>query len=353
MHAVDLLEIPVPRANLWRGANLGGTDAIAIELPDGDLADLEAAAIDLAAQGIDPVDAHPDDLPLGTLEPLVAELRHEVLHGRGLALLRGFPVERRSVDELGLMFWGIGLRLGRAVSQSVMGERLGHVVNVTDVDPHARAYRNRSELAPHSDPGDLLSFLCIRPALDGGVSRFVSSLAVFDEIRRSRPDLLDRLARGYRYHRFGEQGPDDDPITPHHVPVFSMCDGLVSGRYVPEYVQIAADEDPSIQLDDVDHEALDLLHTTTNQADLVLDFTMAAGEAVVANNYTVFHARTAFTDSPKHRRHLLRLWLAAEPPRPVVPETEQYPDGPGISRQPGQTPSFASRYDEPNQPGRQ
>jgi hypothetical protein len=122
---------------------------------------------------------------------------------------------------------------------------------------------------------------------------------------------------------------------------------------VPEYVQIAADEDPSIQLDDVDHEALDLLHATTNQADLVLDFTMAAGEAVVANNYTVFHARTAFTDSPEHRRHLLRLWLAAEPPRPVVPGTEQYPDGPGISPQPGQTPSFASQYDEPNQPGRQ
>ena len=34
---------------------------------------------------------------------------------------------------------------------------------------------------------------------------------------------------------------------------------------------------------DIDHEALDLLHATTNRGDLVLDFTMAAGEAVVAN----------------------------------------------------------------------
>ena len=343
---MDLLEIPVPGANLWRGVDLGGTDAIAIDLPEGDLADLETAAVQLAARGIDPVDAAPDDLPLGALEPLMTELRHEVLHGRGLALLRGFPVERRTVDELALMFWGIGLRLGRAVSQSVMGERLGHVVNVTDVDPHARAYRNRSELAPHSDPGDLLSFLCIRPALDGGISRFVSSLAVFDEIRGARPDLLARLANGYRYHRFGEEGPDDEPITPHRLPVFSSCEGLVSGRYVPEYVQIAADEDPSIELTAADHEALDLLHATTNRADLVLDFTMAAGEAVVANNYTVFHARTAFTDSAEHRRHLLRLWLAAEPPRPVVPATRQYPDEPGIPPQPGRTPSFASRYDE-------
>ena len=106
-------------------------------------------------------------------------------------------------------------------------------------------------------------------------------------------------------------------------------------------------------MDVADDEGVDLLHANTTQADLVRDVAMAAGEGVVANNYTVFHARTAFTDSPKHRRHLLRLWLAAEPPRPVVPETEQYPDGPGISRQPGQTPSFASRYDEPSQPGRQ
>ncbi len=344
---MDLLDASVPVANLWRGADLGSTDQIAVDLPNTDLEELETAAVDLAARGVDPVDASTADLPLGALEPLLADLRHEVLHGRGLVLLRGFPVERCTVDELALMFWGFGLRLGRAVSQSVMGERLGHVVNVTDVDPHARAYRNRSELAPHSDPGDMLSFLCIRPALDGGVSRFVSSLTVFDEIRRTRPDLLARLARGYRYHRFGEQGPEDEPITPHRLPVFSLCEELVSGRYVPEYVQIAADEDASVVLTDADHEALDLLHATTNRADLVLDFTMAAGEAVVANNYTVFHARTAFTDSPEHRRHLLRLWLAAEPPRPVVPETRQYPDEPGIPPQPGRTPSFASRFDEP------
>lgn len=254
-------------------------------------------------------------------------------------------MDRCTVDEMALMFWGVGLRLGRAVSQSVMGERLGHVVNVTDTDPHARAYRNRSELSPHSDPGDMVSFLCIRPAASGGVSRFVSSLSVFEEIRRERPDLLAVLARGFRYHRFGEQGPDDDPITPHRIPVFSERDGLVSGRFVREYVEIAPDEDPSIVLTDTDHEAIRVLEETANSPGLALDFTMAAGEAVVANNFTVFHARTAFTDSPEHRRHLLRLWLAADPPRPVVPETMQYLGEPGIPPQADRTPSFASRFD--------
>jgi len=337
--------VTIPTASLWNRTDVPDTDAIAVDLPDDDLAELESAARRLAANGVDPVDAGPDDLPLGPVAPLVAEVRTEVLDGRGIALLRGFPVQRCTVDEVALMFWGIGLRLGRAVSQSVMGERLGHVINVTDTDPHARAYRNRSELSPHSDPGDMLSFLCIRPAMTGGVSRFVSSLSVFDEIRRERPDLLVVLARGFRYHRFGEEGPGDDPVTPHRVPVFSECNGLVSGRFVREYVEIAADEDHSIVLTDVEREAIGYLEATANRPDLALDFTMAAGEAVVANNFTVFHARTAFTDDPDRRRHLLRLWLAADPPRPVVPETMQYPGEPGIPPQWGRTPSFASRFD--------
>ena len=337
--------VTIPSANLWDRADVPDVATIAVDIPAGDLAGLEAAARRLAADGINPVSAGPDDLPLGALAPLVDRLRTEVLHGRGIALLRGFPVQRCTVDEISLMFWGIGLRLGRAVSQSVMGERLGHVINMTDGDPHARAYRNRSELSPHSDPGDLLLFLCIEPAITGGVSRFVSSLSVFEVIRRERPDLLAVLARGFRYHRFGEQGPDDDPITAHRVPVFSERDGLVSGRYVREYVEIAADEDPSIVLTDTDREAIRLLEKTANRPDLALDFTMAAGEVVVANNFTVFHARSAFTDSPDQRRHLLRLWLAADPPRPVVPETMQYPGEPGIPAQPGRVPSFASRFD--------
>ena len=89
----------------------------------------------------------------------------------------------------------------------------------------------------------------------------------------------------------------------------------------------------------------ELLHTTTNRRDLVLDFTLAAGDAVVANNFTVFHARTGFVNGPGQRRHLLRLWLAAEPPRPVVPDTKHYPGEPGIPPQPGRKPSFASRFD--------
>ena len=48
-------------------------------------------------------------------------------------------------------------------------------------------------------------------------------------------------------------------ITVHRVPVFSVHEGVTSCRFVRLYLEVAADEDPSIELDTEDIEALDLL----------------------------------------------------------------------------------------------
>jgi len=287
-----------------------------------------------------------EQLPLGELADPVAELRTELVRGSGFALVSGFPVDTLTDEEAERVFWGIGLRLGRPVSQSVMGERLGHVRDVTKTDPNARAYRNNSELTPHTDPADLLTFLCINPAAKGGISRFVSSLAIHEEIRRSRPDLLERLYRGYRYHRLGEQQPGNPAITDHRVPVFSEQDGFTSCRYVRLYLEVAAEEDPTIKLDDTDREALELFEQLAADPTFHFEFTMASGEAVFANNFTVLHARSSFENDPTlPPRHLLRLWLATDPPRPLVPNIEHFEGEPGIQPIAGRTPSYETGRD--------
>lgn len=287
-----------------------------------------------------------DDLPLGGLVDSVADLRDELLSRSGFAIVGGFPVDTLTTDEIERVFWGIGLRLGRPVSQSVMGERLGHVRDVTKTDPNARAYRNKSELTPHTDPADLLTFLCINPATSGGISRFTSSMAIHEEIRRTRPDLLERLYRGYRYHRLGEQQLNALPITPHRVPVFSTHEGYTSCRYVRIYLEVAAEEHPDIELDDADLEALDLLEALAADPMFHFEFTLRAGEAVVANNFTVLHARSSFQNDPSlPSRHLLRLWLAADPTRPVTPNILHYDGEPGIQPVDGRTPSYETGRD--------
>ncbi len=330
---------------LWRSSERS-VDSFRISLPTtalGSLVDAIRQTID-EGRPVETLTAH--DLPVGELAPAIAGLESELLEGSGLAVVDGFPVDDLTEDEIERFFWGVGLRLGNPASQSVMGERLGHIRDVTKTDPNARAYRNKSELTPHTDPADILTFLCLSPAAIGGVSRFVSSMTIHEEIRRLRPDLLERLYRGYRYHRLGEQQPDSDPITPHRVPVFSVHEGFTSCRYVRQYIEVAADEDATIELDELDREALDLLESLAADPSLHLEFTLGAGEAVFANNFTVLHARSGFEDDPQQPpRHLLRLWLASATPRPIAPDVLHYEGEPGIRPIDGRTPSYETRVE--------
>jgi len=330
----------------WR-SDTEPLDTFRRSLPNDELGPLLDSVRQLVASGDDVERLNTADLDCGPVTEFLHELRSELLFGSGLALVGGFPVDHLSETEIEVLFWVVGTHLGRAVSQSVMGERLGHVRDMTASDPHARAYRNNARLTPHSDPADLLAFLCIRPATTGGVSRFVSSLAIHDEIERQRPDLLARLTRGFRYHRLGENRPGSPPITPHRVPVFSEIDGVLSCRYVRHYVEVAADEDPDIALDAIDHEAMDLLESLAADPSMHHEFTLGAGEAVFANNFTVLHARSKFSDRTHEGpgRHLLRLWLAAEPGRPLVPEILHYDGEPGIPAVAGRMPSYATEVE--------
>jgi hypothetical protein len=54
--------------------------------------------------------------------------------------------------------------------------------------------------------------------------------------------------------------------------------------------------------------------------DIQANFMLEPGEMLFWHNWTNFHSRTAFEDSPTQRRLLLRLWLNIENGRHVAPE---------------------------------
>ncbi len=329
-------------ASLWRGSDFASKDDIAVDLT-GDRVSAVLDDVKRVAARKDAVDIAPEDLPMTPLGDQLANVRDTIMNGRGIVILRGFPVAELSQREIEAFYWAVGLHLGRPVSQSVMGDRLGHVIDVAGKDKNERAYRNSNELTPHSDPGDILAFLCLRPAMQGGTSLFASSHTVHEEMRKRRPDLLQRLYKGYRWHRFGEEPEGYDPITPHRVPVYSEHNGLLSCRIVRQYVEIAADEYPECRFEPEDVEALDMFDAIAAEDGVGYWFRLEAGEAVLANNFTVLHARTAFEDDEDstNKRHLLRLWLEGLPPRPVVDEVFVYGIGePGIPPKPGRMPGY-------------
>lgn len=331
----------------WRGADLAGKEAVCFDLNTKHIDALKQGLLKVRSKKLGTQDIRRDHFPLRALVNELAGLANEIQEGRGLVVIRGFPIDEFALDDLESIYWGLSTHFGTAVSQSVMGDRLGHVIDVTDTDPDARAYRNSRELSLHTDFADIVSFLCVRKALSGGVNWFASALSVHNEMFRTRPDLLEVLYRGFKWHRYGEEGKGATPLTPWRVPVFSSSEGSVSCRYIRDYIVEASVHEDGQPLSSFETEALDCFEEIAHREGMPVKFTLEPGEAVFVNNFTVLHARTAFKNSPApaSKRLLLRLWMAVPGGRPVVPEIQIYDNGRegGIPPQPGRTPSFGRK----------
>jgi len=332
-----IYEAPIDHPTAWKVADFKNPADYTIELTATNLREIERAIerINAAHLGLD--DLQPEHFDVPSLHPVIDEIRHEIENGRGFVVVRRLPVEDYSKDEIGMIFWGIGTHLGRGLSQSVLGDRLGHVKDFSREDPLARAYRNKQELSPHTDSCDLVGLACLRDAKSGGVSRLTSALTVHNLMREECPECLERLYRGYAFHRRGEEKPGDHPYTPYRVPVFSNTEGRVSARYVRTYVE-AGEAAAGRPMDAFDLAVLDRFEEISKRPELMLEFTLRPGEMYFINNYTILHARTAFADCDEEdrRRHLLRLWLEVPQLRSVHPHIRTG----GIAAVPGRTPSF-------------
>jgi hypothetical protein len=329
-----------PVEGAWR-AEEGGRERFMVSLEARHLDAIEAA-LEHAKKHCDDVEAITrDEFPLQPIADDVAAWRAQVMEGPGILILAGFPLDRYGKEELGMIHFGVGTHFGNAMSQSVMGDRLGHVIDVGGKDPKERAYRNSTELDMHTDACDIVAMMCLQKAQSGGVSGYVSGLAVYNEILARRPDLMPVLMEGFYYHRFGEEAPGESPVTEEKIPVFSFEAGYLSVNYLRSYIEMAAAQ-MQTPLDARQVEALDLVDEIATDDRFALKFVTQPGEAVFFNNLTILHNRTAFDDSPRAelKRHLLRLWLVAhEPRRPVIDRLRIY-EGRGIDRQEGKSTYF-------------
>ncbi len=330
----------------WKSADLvNGKADLTIPLSTEQQSGLRTAAQDIVASGqpLDHLTHHIQSMD--TLAKTLRRAAHEVDSGRGIVILQGFPLAESSLAEIEVMYWLVGLWFGTPVSQSVLGERLGHVEDLSDIDPDARAYRSHWELGLHTDISDIVSFLCVRRAASGGMSRFANAIALHDAMLSRHPDALKILYRGFHWHRLGEQAEGQSSITEHRVPLFSELDGYVSCRYIRNYIREAAHDLGGLTSEQ--EQALNLFDEIARSKEFCLECMLEPGEAVVMNNHTTLHARTAFENGtdPTDKRLLLRLWMASHTPRPTLPEIEVFGTGRagGIAARENATPSFRPR----------
>ncbi len=336
---------PFDHSAAWKATDFAGKNDFAIDLAPRHMDAFDAALAHLDARGRVSLEGiGRNDFPLAAIADDVRDWRREVEHGRGLVLLRGFPVDRYPQEDIERLWFGLGTHFGRAVSQSVIGDLLGHVVDVAGPDKRQRAYRNSRELQLHTDRCDTVGMFCLQKAWKGGLSGYASALAVHDEILATRPELLEPLWRGFHLHRFGEQPPGESPYSPVRVPVFSERDGVTTVIMIRGYIDMAADE-YDLPITELERDALDTFHEIANRPEFRLDFMLDPGDAILFNNCAILHKRTAFEDhaKPGRERHLMRLWLVDWDGRRTVDAVKVHKGQGGIPRQEGRTPYYADR----------
>jgi hypothetical protein len=315
---------PFETAAAWRGPEL-------LAHPEKWMHRLTAAEIEEIDRGIatvkgagTPLDRiSPATFPLPTLGARLARiLDRQLLDGPGFWLVQGLPVERYSIEEAAIAFLGIGSHFGGFRSQNAKGHLLGHVRDLGfDVSrANVRYYQTTRQLEYHTDSCDIVGLLCLKGAKSGGESRIVSSVTLFNEMLRRRPDLLPELFHPFPTDRRGEVPPGMSPWF--DVPVFNWYAGHLTTIYVGQYIRSAQENFPQARrLTAAEREALDLLDALSNEPQLNLQMTMAPGDLQFLHNHQILHSRTDFEDwpEPQRKRHLLRLWIAPRAGRPLPP----------------------------------
>src|SRR5579859_6458477 len=226
------------------------------------------------------------------LDADLAKLLAYIKTGPGLVVMRGFPVDRYTPEEMQTLYWGIGAHFGIGCSQSADGDYLGYV---TDVGKNSRGYTTARELTLHTDSAEIVGLLCVRDAREGGLSIYASSMKVHEIIARAHPEYLPVLERGFFCDRRGEEAPDDEPVTPYRVPVYSEKDGILSCRYVRGVIDRGAAALGG-ELTQLEKDALACFEAVAQRDDVRFEVMLRPGEASFINNYEMLHARTGFVD---------------------------------------------------------
>ncbi len=261
------------------------------------------------------------DLPLPTLSRRLATVREQLEHGAGAVRMHGFPIEELDEQEARLLCWAMAVHLGTPVSQSARGERIFSVrdAGFGDADPRARGPNTRKPLTFHTDRADVVGFLCLQQAREGGENEIASSMAVYNEILSRRPDLLAVLRESFYYLRHTVDTGNAMPWC--RQPVFSFRENRFACCLLRVLIERAHAHPDLPDLTARQVEALDLVESIAASDGYRVRFRQERGDLIWLNNWVVLHKRLAFADhdEPGRKRHILRLWLSMPNSRPLDP----------------------------------
>jgi hypothetical protein len=324
---------PVVDPAAWTPDALKDVETFSYNLTEHDADELVAGTAAFRRHGVPIEDVHRDNFPLNGFADVLADVRRELMQGRGMVMLRNFPLGGLNREGQAIAYLGLGAYLGTPMSQNKQGHILGHVKDLGGdyADPHTRGYMTRAEMRFHSDACDYVGLLCVNSAKSGGASRVASSVTVYNRMLERRPELAKVLCEDLYRTRSGEVNPGELPYQKH--PIFVFHEGTFSAIGLGAAVDKAYKMPGVPPMTQTQKEAIEMYRATVEECATDMDF--RPGDIQFLNNFVTLHTRREYQDwaEPERKRHLLRLWLRDPQSRALPKEIREGRAGRGVHLQ--------------------
>ena len=293
-------------------------------LPNDGLVSIDAACLKEMADAVEILRTNPlevialtpDDFDMPACRALMAGVKETLDDGVGFAILDRLPVDDLAKEEAKGLYWLLLSMLGKTVAQKWDGLMLYDVVDTGQTSGPGKGVRGSKTnhgQGYHTDnsynlPPNYVSLLCLREAMEGGISGLISFYTAHNILLEESPDLLSRLYEPFYFERHREHAPDDSLVS--RKPIFEFESGnlgvsLSTGRVRDGYT---VENQP---MDNATTAALEALDEVLERPGLGKSFAFERGQIQIVNNRKIGHRRTAFKDWPEEdrRRHLVRIWV--------------------------------------------
>jgi hypothetical protein len=331
LHAVPMQPVVDPAD--WSAMELADVSTWSYVLSDSDRSELKDAVASFRRSGKKIEDVDSDNFHLDGLAEVLVDVRRELLDGRGIVMMRNFPVDELDREGCAIGYLGLGSYLGESMSQNKLGHILGHVKDLGGnySDPNTRGYLTNAEMRFHADGCDYVGLLCLKTAKAGGESRVASSVTVYNRMLKVRPDLVEALTGDFYRSRTGEVNPGEAPYFKQ--PIFSFTDGFFSATGAGAAIDKAQGLPGVPPYSALQKEAVDLYRDTVEEC--AVDIGFEPGDVQFLNNFVTLHTRREYQDWPDEarKRHLLRLWLSDPNGRKIPTEQREGRSGRGVLMQ--------------------
>ena len=239
-----------------------------------------------------------------------------LIQGCGFCVINGTNFTAFDKHELSNIHILISKIFGELLIQNKHGEQIVEVKDLgKTLSTGGRYHHTKEGGSYHTDgchifenPPDYVGLLCLNPAKNGGVSKFISAYTIHNKLQEDK-NLLRILYEKFYMDKRNENQADETPTQ--FVPIFTYNNGKLNCRCCQRELIDSGYEKMNKPLTEYQKNALDNLDKLLANENFAVSYLLKKGDMMYSNNKWLIHDRTDFEDSDDEnlKRALLRTWI--------------------------------------------